>query len=94
VFLIFKVNHFFIKVKTGDCLLAKSLKGEFTAPYTQAACGKSDSHNAGGTTQVPPLDESSWINAANNNDGVAPAFSSYTAAPKWDAAAFNALPVE
>jgi len=47
-----------------------------------------------GATQVPPLDESSWINAANNNDGAAPAFSSYAAAPKWDAAAFNALPVE
>ena len=47
-----------------------------------------------GTAQVPPLDEASWINAANNNDGAAPAFSSYADAPKWDAAAFNALPVE
>jgi len=30
-----------------------------------------------GTAQVPSLDEASWINAANNNDGAAPAFSSY-----------------
>ena len=46
-----------------------------------------------GTTQVPPLDESSWINAANNNDGAAPGFQSYSAAPKWDATAFNSIAV-
>jgi hypothetical protein len=48
-----------------------------------------------GSQQVPPLDEASWIDAANANNvaGAAPAFSSYSAVPKWDATAFNAVPV-
>jgi len=38
-----------------------------------------------------PLDKKSLSDAANLN-GVAPAFQTYSAAPKWDAATFNALP--
>ncbi|MDR1955580.1 MAG: hypothetical protein LBQ30_01845, partial [Treponema sp.] len=46
-----------------------------------------------GAEAVPPLDEASWINAANANNGAAPAFMNYASAPKWEAAAFNAIPV-
>jgi hypothetical protein len=48
-----------------------------------------------GSQQVPPLDEASWIDAANANNvaGAAPAFFSYSTAPKWDATTFNAVPV-
>jgi len=48
--------------------------------------------NTNGSVQVPPLDEASWINAENNN-GAAPTFQNYSNAPKWDNAAFNAVPV-
>ena len=61
------------------------------SPTVNAAYKGTDTN---GSTQVPPLDEASWINAANSNNGAAPAFQSYSAAPKWDNTAFNAVPVE
>jgi hypothetical protein len=47
-----------------------------------------------GSQQVPPLGEQNWIDEANDNNGAAPAFQSYSSAPKWTATAFNAVPVE
>jgi hypothetical protein len=62
---------------TGAPAIAAAYKGSETA----------------GTTQVPPLDEASWINAANSNNGAAPTFQSYASAPKWVNATFDALPI-
>ena len=48
-----------------------------------------------GTNDVPPLDELTWIDAANdptNTNYGRPYFQSYAEAPKWVAATFNALP--
>jgi hypothetical protein len=47
-----------------------------------------------GFQQVPLLNEADWVAYMDSNNGAEPPLQSYSAAPKWDAEAFNALPVE
>jgi hypothetical protein len=52
------------------------------ASFTNAASYKGTVVSAGGAPDVYPLDEASWINAANNNNGAAPSAVPYSSAPK------------
>jgi hypothetical protein len=62
-----------------------------TTPAINSAYKGAD---ATGAKQVPLLNEADWVNYMNSHNGAEPNLQSYSSAPKWDAAAFNAVPVE
>jgi hypothetical protein len=60
--------------------------------FTDSSYYKGTVVSASGAPNVYPLDEASWINAANNN-GAAPAVDTYSNAPKLNATSFGSISV-
>jgi hypothetical protein len=63
------------------------------ASFTDASYYKGTVASTSSAPTVAPLDEASWINAANANNGAAPAFVNYSAAPKLDGPNFGSIAV-
>jgi hypothetical protein len=63
------------------------------AAFANAASYKGAVVSSSGAPDVAPLDEAAWIAAANANNGAAPPFVPYNAAPALDATAFAAIAV-
>jgi hypothetical protein len=63
------------------------------ASFTDAAYYKGTVLSTSGAPDVAPLDEASWIDAANTNNGAAPSFVIYSAAPKLDTSNFSSIAV-
>jgi hypothetical protein len=61
------------------------------ASFANAASYKGTVVSTGGAPNVYPLDEASWINAANNSNGAAPAPIAYSVADKLNGPNFGAI---